>query len=823
MVNNKEENISKKRKRNIPIIEMDQIQKYFGESCAVNKVHFEVDESEVIGLIGPNGAGKSTLMKIITGDVVPTAGTIKIDGMDVLLQSHSRKVIHSKGIFCVYQELSLCKKLSVYENFMLTHYKQPHFKGFNWRKKAKKYIKEVLDQIFPENGIKVSEIVDNYSFSQQQMIEIARAISLKDLRVLILDEPTSSLSFERISQLHNVIHNLKENGISVIYVTHKLEEIKRVCDRITIMRNGLITGEVISSDVTISDLITFLGGAEEWVTKTEREVKEYDPILKVSNLTTDFLNEINIEAHKGEIVGISGLSESGQEDLLYELFKASTRRGGKSGILIPKKVTFVSGDRQSKGIFPYWSIADNIIISTLDLLCKWGVIDKRKADSLARHWYEKLKFRATSHKAAVTSLSGGNQQKALIARGLALDADVVLLDDPTRGVDIKTKQELYLLLQEARDNGKTIIWYSTEDEEMLKCDKVYIMREGTIVRELKGNKTSVKEIVNGYIKEKEPDSPISAKSDGFFRKNFVFKREMVPYLTLFVILVLNIIFNSRIASYYGIDMIFSTTLPLVFVGFAQMLIVQLGDIDLGAGAGAALINVIAATVMYKNLALGLLIFVIFIGCYAAMGALIYIRKLPALVTTLAASFIWFGIGLVIQPQPGGLSPDWLNTIYSFKFPGIPTPLLIGLVFAGIIFLIMKRTRYGVILRGVGDNPTSVRHAGWSCLAARVVTYAMAGFFLVLAGLYFTAVSHGSDIKAMRSYTMYSLAVIVLGGIVFTGGISQPFGVLAAAFAIILISTLLVFIGVRTEHRHAIVGTILILSFLPGLFIKSKRR
>jgi ribose transport system ATP-binding protein len=818
----KDVNTSSENQELTPIVELDDIQKYFGESCAVNNVHFVIREREIVGLIGPNGAGKSTLSKIITGDVPPTDGTIKIDGADVSFHNYSKSLVRSTGIVCVYQELSLCNNLSVYENFCVTHYDHPEFTGLNWRKTAKAYVQSVLDDIFPENGIDVSATVESHLFSQRQMIDIARAVSMNGLRLLILDEPTSSLSFSRIAQMHEVIRALKERDVSIIYVTHKLEEIKQVCDRITIMRNGAVTHEVDASTVTTLDLIAHLGGNEESTVHTVHKTTAGQTVLAISNLSTSALKNISFEGRQGEIIGLSGLSESGQEQLLYEIFRAGTSGKHKQSMQVPAKISFISGDRQAKGIFPYWSIADNIIISSLDSLCKYGIINEDKANSLALYWYQKLKFRAAGHKAIITSLSGGNQQKALIARGLSSDVEVILLDDPTRGVDIETKQEIYHLLQEAKASGKTIVWYSTEDEEMLQCDRVLIMHAGSVARELEGGKTSVKEIISGYFKEDAMESPAQARLDTAVRKTFAFRREMIPFIILFVILALNMAFNPRIMSYYGIRLVFSTALPLVFVGIAQMLVVQLGDIDLGAGAGAGLINVFAATVMFSSMPAGVFLCCAFICAYAGMGVLIYVRKLPALVTTLGASFIWIGIGLVIQPKPGGAAPAWIKSIYSFHFPFIPTPLMLGLVFTGIVFLIMKRSKYGVILRGVGDNPTALMHAGWSCLAARVVTYALAAFFLVLAGLYFTGISNGSDINAMPPYTMYSLAAIVLGGSVFTGGISQPFGVLAAAFAIILISTLLVFAGAGTDQRHAIVGTILILSFLPSLLVKGKR-
>ena len=812
------------KKMKIPILKMTDINKYFGETHALSGVDFDVYQGEVIGLIGPNGAGKSTLMKVITGDVCPSSGEIQIDDECIPFQNYNRKTVHSKGIVCVYQELSLCRNLSVYENFMLTHHNIEQFKGRNWRKKAKKFVKKSLDEVFPSNGIDVAKSVEEFAFGKQQMTEISRAVSFEGLRILILDEPTSSLTYDKIGQLHDKIRDLRKKGVTVIYVSHKLEEIKMICDRIVIMKNGFISGEVTSTEIATADLVTMLGGQKAEAMDFKQKTDTGETLVCVNNLTTKTLRNINIEIKSGEIVGLSGLGEAGQLDLLYEIYKAGMYHRNKK-IETGKDVTFVSGDRQNKGVFRLWSIADNILISSIGLLSKWGVMDTKKSGELARHWFKKLKFVAKSENEGITSLSGGNQQKALIARGIAAKADIILLDDPTRGVDIETKQEIYRLLQEAKNSGKAILWFSTEDEEMLQCDRVLVMQSGEITNELEGSAVTIGEIVRVSFENKNShklsDSSAAIRGNNAFR-NMKLTPTMLPFLTLFVIIIMNFLFNPNTVSYMGIGMTSQTALPLVFAALAQMVIIQIGDIDLSIGAGMGLINVIFATVMHDRVGLGILLCSLFVLGYVAMGALIHVRKIPSLVVTLGASFIWLGIAILIQPTPGGTVPDWLKNTYGYDFPVIPVPLIIAIGTAAVFYFILKKSRYGVVLRGAGNNPESVIHAGWSYFKAKIAAFALAGFFVVMAGMSFTALTYGSDANASSTFTMTSIAAVILGGCSFAGGLSEPVGVVGGAYAISMVSSLLVFIGLSTDYQSAIIGLILLLALLSRLLIKRRQ-
>ncbi len=824
--------ITAKDKLVTPQLELLDIHKYFGVTHALQGVTIKILPGEVIGLVGPNGAGKTTLMNIITGVFPPTSGSIKINGKEIPLKDYNTLTARRYGVSCAYQELSLCSNLSVYENFAvsnLAHNIKSFFKRDKWKEKGKNMARAMLDSVFPDHKIDVNSIVEDLTLAQRQMLEVTRAMSFDNLRLLILDEPTSSLSADRIDQLHVAIRKIAQQGISVFYISHKIDEIKKIADRIIVLTNGLNTWEGPAEATSTEELVKNLGGTviKEELEKSEK-AGDAGSIVEVMNLTTEHLDQVSLNLKTGEIVGLAGLAGSGQKQLLHEIFRAGT--GHKNpGIKIQKSVSYISGDRQTEGTFKMSNIADNILISSLDQLTRWGLISRKRFEQMANYWYDKLNFKAEGIKTPITEISGGSQQKALVARGLASKCDILLLDDLTRGVDIETKQGIYSLIREARRDGKTVLWHSTEDLEMEECNRVYVMSNGAIVKELTGDAVTIENIVGACFKEKEQDicreagvEAKKSKSPGSTRiQEMLSKRSTLPVLLFIVMLLLNGLLNANSVSYTGIDYLFGAAMPLVFAAISQMFIVMAGDIDLGLGLAVGLINVVSATFMVKNTGMGFLLCLAFIVCYILMGALIHVRKIPAIIATLGASFIWLGIALIFQATPGGNCPAWLQSFYEFKFPLVPFPVFFCIVAAIIPLWLIRYSRYGVILRGAGNNPKAIVSAGWSHFTAHITFYALSAVFIVLAGLSTTAISYGSDANASSALTLSAIATIIIGGCEFSGGIGEPVGVVAGALALSLISSLLAFMSVDSRYQTAVVGCVLIAALAAKLFLRKK--
>nr|WP_288539386.1 ATP-binding cassette domain-containing protein [uncultured Dorea sp.] len=791
-----------------PYFKLKDIAKTFGITKALSGVTLDIYAGEVIGLVGPNGAGKSTLMKILTGILPQTDGTIEIEGRTE--EHYNTKLAKKYGVACAYQDLSLCTNLSVYENFALLNVSHKIVDKPGWRTQAKKNAKELLEKYFPGNGIDVTKPVSKLSLADQQVVEICKTLMTGNLKILILDEPTSALSTDKAGQLHKVVEELSQKGVAVIYISHKLDEIGIVSDRIVILRNGQNVGEFSSKEVTQDDLIGLMGGEKK--EKKEHTAKENiigENLVEIKGLTTNILNNIDIHIKKGEIVGISGLAGSGQQELLQAIYSAKSHIGtaGKNGVQINSTIAYVSGDRTKEGVFPLWDIRNNILIANLDRVKGKILLNRKECDDSANYWYDKLKFRAEGIESNIMSLSGGNQQKALIARGIASEADIIILNDPTAGVDIGTKQDIYALLDEVKRMGKAVILYSTEDAEIEICDRAYIMHEGAITEELKGEDITVSNIVKASFKKVEKREKTEKKNSLIGR--LLTSRIALPLLTMLLIFAANVANNPNMMSYMGLRMKLNSTLPLIFASLGQMFIILSGDCDMGNGYSIALVNVIVGVLLTGNPLVGIVGLLIFIAAYMGMAALIHLRNIPAIVVTLGAQFVWYGIALIICPTPGGKCPELISNILRIQTPVVPLPIIIAVLAGLLCWFILYRSRYGMVMRGIGNNPNSVERSGWNYLTAKMTNYGMAGLMVVLAGMTFTASCNGADANSSVNYCMLSIATVILGGCEMAGGIVEPAGVVIAAIAMNLINSLLTAMKVNSNYQTAIIGLILI--------------
>ncbi len=800
-----------------PYLSLKNIDRFFGITKALQGVNLDIYAGEVIGLVGPNGAGKSTLMKILTGVLPRTDGEIIYNGAPE--ETYNARVAKQIGVNCAYQDLSLCTNLSIFENFAMLSVSHSPAPIRNWRNKTRTEVRNLIDTYFPENNIDIMKPLETLSLTDRQVVEICKTLMADNLKILILDEPTSALSSDKARQLHKIVADLSARGVAVIYISHKLDEIRVVSDRIVLLTNGRNKGEFYSDEITQEELIAHMGGASEKKKRTSPDFSGQPDMLKITDLNARGLNHINLYLKKGEIMGISGLAGSGQQELLQQIFSARTKN--IRGIELNGRLSYVSGDRAAEGVFPFWNIRNNILIANLDRVKGRLLIDGKKADQSAQSWYDKLKFRAQGIDSNIMSLSGGNQQKALIARGIASEADIIILNDPTAGVDIGTKQDIYRLLDEIRQMGKSVILYSTEDLEMEICDRVYVMRDGCITKELKGDEIHVSSLVKAAFIETEKKE-IKEKPKSVLSQ-YMAAPWMLPLITLIVIFAANVLINPNLMSYTGLRMKISSALPLVLAALGQMFIVMCGDVDMGNGYSIGLVNVIAGIWLTGNPLLGLLGLVGFTGLYMLLAALIKIRQIPAIVVTMGAQFVWYGLALLVCPTPGGACPQWLSAFLRLKLPVIPLPVVIAVLAGLACWYLLFRCRYGIILRGSGNNVQALERSGWSHLAAKVTAYGIAGFFVVLAGLAYTSTCNGADANSSVNYNMMSIATVILGGCDMAGGVPVPMGVVMAAVVMNLINSLLTAMKMNSNFQTAIIGLILIGVLALKFLIHRKER
>jgi ribose transport system ATP-binding protein len=474
-----------------PLVHLDGVSKSFGAVRALADVSLEIAAGSCVGLVGHNGAGKSTLMHILAGTLGTDSGHVVVEGADIAAR-YGVVAAGEHGIRCVFQELSLCPNLSVAENARIMH---PSLSGFGWRRRAAALILQKLDAIFPHHGIDPSAIVGDLSIARRQMVEIARAFSVGDrpVKLVILDEPTSSLDAVLAGQLLAYVRTFVEAGGAVVLISHLLGEILSTADRIVVMRDGKVVAERDASAFTRTSLVESMGSvAEADAARSFSSKRDHGEPLVVAapRLQAD---GIRLTAHRGEIVGLAGLGGHGQTEMLVRIFQGASRR--TQGVTVAAPVAIVAGDRQTDGIFPLWSIAENTTIASLAGMTRRLLIDPAAERGMAEDWRQRIGIRTADVANPILSLSGGNQQKVLFARALGSAAEIILMDDPMRGVDIGTKQEVYAMLRAEADKGRTFLWYTTEMDELKHCDHVYVFRDGRIVLNLASSELTEEKVL----------------------------------------------------------------------------------------------------------------------------------------------------------------------------------------------------------------------------------------------------------------------------------------------------------------------------------------
>jgi ribose transport system ATP-binding protein len=471
-----------------PLLSMKSITKTYGATCALNDVHFDLKRGEVHALLGENGAGKSTLIKILSGAIKPTRGTMALEGKRYLPTSplESRKM----GISVIYQELNLAPHLTVEENIMLGQERQAW--GFLRRKKMREKVCDMLRQVsHPEiaPGVPVKQL----SVSARQIVEISRAL-LEKAKILVMDEPTSSLSGEDSARLFGLIKRLKGQGVSIVYISHFLEEVQQVADRFSILRDGKNVGSGQIEGTSLEKIIQLMVGqkVKEMFPRVSHEV---GPValaafgLRGKQMQTG----ISLSLHQGEILGLAGLVGSGRTEFLRALFGLDAWQDGvlrigrkeiaKAGsrLRIDHGVGFLSEDRQGEGLAPGQSIADNLTLSRLAPYARFGFLRLGLRNRAVERWIQRLQIKAQGPGQSVLTLSGGNQQKVALARLLHQEAKVLLLDEPTRGIDIISKLQVYQWMGELAAQGKAILFVSSYLPELTGiCDRIAVFYRGQL-------------------------------------------------------------------------------------------------------------------------------------------------------------------------------------------------------------------------------------------------------------------------------------------------------------------------------------------------------
>ena len=485
------------------IVSMLHITKTFPGVKALDDVSFELRSGEVMALLGENGAGKSTLMKILSGVYTRDEGELEIFGKKY--GDLTPKQAQQAGVAIIHQELNMCKHLSVAENMFLGREKTGTFclKNAEMEAEAKKILEELGLDINPK------QTVGELPVSKQQMIEIAKALSV-DAKVLIMDEPTSALTSKEIQELFRIIHQLKAKGYGIVYISHRLEELQHIADRATIMRDGHYITSGNFSDMTMDEIIANMVGREIKEKFPRVECKKGKKVFEVKNLNAGKLvRDVSFSLYEGEIVGFAGLMGAGRTETTRAIFGVDSKESGQ--LFLDGKEIFITNpsdaikqgivlapeDRKKDGLCTKLSIRHNLALPNLDLVCnKLGVVQKSKEDALCDKAVKDLRIKTPGVEVNAGTLSGGNQQKVVVGKWLARDSRVVIFDEPTRGIDVGAKVEIYNLMNDLKKQGIAVMFVSSEMPEVMGiADRIVVMCDGRITGEIDAKEATQNQIL----------------------------------------------------------------------------------------------------------------------------------------------------------------------------------------------------------------------------------------------------------------------------------------------------------------------------------------
>lgn len=487
-----------------PILSLNSISKSFPGVQALDSVNLEVYPGEIHALVGENGAGKSTLMRIISGASSKDSGSMKWRGYEVDIKTPIEA--QNLGIAMIHQELALIPYIDIGKNIFLGREPQGKIPGLIDWSNLYQASSDILDSL----GLNISPrtIIKDLSIAQQQMIEVAKSLSM-DASLLVMDEPTSALTDREVETLFEQMSRLRSEGVSIIFISHRLEEVYRVADKVTVLRDGRWIGTHPADSLSENEIVKMMVGRELVASKTHESHSTDVSVLRLNDVhTSGIVRGVSLDLKEGEILGIAGLVGAGRTELLEAIF--GVRHITQGQILLegeqieldsPSKaihsgVGFVPEDRKAQGLFLNMGVRQNIVLAALDTLTRLGIVLRTRANALTSSLIKQLDIRPPNQQQRVRNLSGGNQQKVVIARWLALEPRVLLLDEPTRGIDVGAKSEIHALLDQMAKTGVAILMVSSELPEILSvCDRILVMREGRLMLETEPDSTTQDEIM----------------------------------------------------------------------------------------------------------------------------------------------------------------------------------------------------------------------------------------------------------------------------------------------------------------------------------------
>ncbi|WP_132537869.1 ATP-binding cassette domain-containing protein [Rhizobium sp. PP-F2F-G48] len=828
------------------VASLENVTKIFGGTVAVSDVTIDLRAGEVLALLGENGAGKSTCVKLLAGVYRPDGGTVRIGG-DPTRFSSPLEAQHA-GVAVMHQHPGLFPDLSIAENLFIGQ------TGAKWKidygameTEARRLFRMVgldADVTLPLGRLRTSE---------QQLVEVARALSL-DARVLIMDEPTAALSQREVERLFSVVNDLRKHGVAMMFVGHRMDEIYRIADRITVLRDGQLVGTQPTSELSRERAIQMMVGRTLDGLYPRHSAAPGDVILKVDNLTLgESFEDVSFELRAGEILGFGGLVGSGRTEIARVLFGIDRATSGTVTIdgravdfgspneAMKHGIAYVSEDRLGQSLVMDFSILNNASLTVLDDATQAGMMSRAKELGLAKPFLDRLSLRFRSYDQPVSSLSGGNQQKVVLSKWLATKPRVLILDEPTQGIDVQSKAGVHQMMADLASQGMAIILISSELPELLgMADRLIVLREGHVSARFDRSEATQEKIIEAatdavvertegmlVVKATGPEARNGPHHERKpFWQSLLARREFGLAAAILAVVVPISFLNIRMLSGANLTALAMDAGLLVIVALAQMLVLVTRSIDLSVAAIIGLAAYGAASTLHSHPEIGVVGAVLLacgIGTVAGLvnGLIITYGRIPAIVVTLGTMSIFRGLNSLwaggTQVSADQVPQSWLD-MTSASILGIPAILIIAVVTLLAVAYVLRYTTVGRELYAIGSNPEGARLIGIPAGPRVLLAFAAAGLLAGFDGALWASRYATVDARVAYGFELTVIAAVVVGGVAVRGGSGTVLGVAAGSLMLLVINNGLTLVRVDPLWLQGVYGLVILAAIAIDAFV-----
>ena len=804
-----------------PMLSMRGITKHYDGVAALTDVSFEVLPGEVHALLGENGAGKSTLMNVASGATSPDGGAIALRGSPV--EYLTPAIAQELEIAIVHQHPALLPDLTVSENIQVAVRKE-HLRRRD--PDAKKAMRSLLDDVHFVGHLE--DRVSSLSVAQRHLLELAKAVSVSP-QLLILDEPTAPLTQDSVELLFATVRKLAADGTAVVYITHRLAEVRDIADRVTVLRDGKVRGTATVTDISDAELLAMIIGRTLKATFPPKSTLLDDdrPVLHVEGLTGHGFDNISFSARKGEIVGIAGVVGNGQRALLRALAgldraSGSVRVGDKDlsrrGLL--NGAAYMPADRLTEGLMLDLNVRENAALTALDRLRSGPFVSRRREVEAVERELSELVVRAPSLEAPVSALSGGNQQKVVMSRSMLSAPSLLVADEPTQGVDVGARAEIYRILREVSAGGVPVVVASSDTIELEGlCDQVIVMSRGHAVATLEGADVTEERIVHAEISASTHTSQQAGRrSSGSSLMRFI-EGDYAPVVVLATVMIALGAYvwsqNDRYFSDFNITSVMFACAALGFISLGQTFALLLGGIDLSVGPLAGFLVVVGSFFILdgKSPAAWILGFGVMLACAAGVGflngGLIRFGNFTPVAATLVTYIALGGLAFTLRDAPDGYIAVSVTDAISTKVGPVPIAFVVFVLCALGLELALRKARLGLRLRAVGSGEESARRVGVPVTRTALVGYLGASLLTFLGAVVLLAQLGVGDPGQGSGYTLTSITAVVLGGTSLLGGRGTFIGTLMGAGLSVQVLNATTFLSLDQKWQYIFQGLLIV--------------